>query len=102
MIALLRLNQVAKQRDPSFGGYVAAGQTLIDDIIQERRKELAFEGDRYWDLARLKLDVVRINLHNNYPSNTPLILAAGDDKRIWPIPQDEIDANPAVTQNPGY
>ncbi|MDQ6843114.1 MAG: RagB/SusD family nutrient uptake outer membrane protein [Bacteroidota bacterium] len=100
--ALLKLNQVGKQRDPSFIGYAATGQALIDDIILERRKELAFEGDRYWDLARLKLDVVRINLNNNYPSNTPLTLPAGDNKRIWPIPQDEIDANPAITQNPGY
>ena len=100
--ALLKLNQVAKERDPSFIGYVATGQALIDDIIQERRKELAFEGDRYWDLTRLKLDVIRVNLNNNYPSNTPLTLPVDDDKRIWPIPQDEIDANPAITQNPGY
>ena len=100
--ALDRLNEVAQQRDPSFGGYTSTGQALIDDIIQERRKELAFEGDRYWDLMRLNKDVVRVNLNNNYPSNTPLTLPAGDDKRVFPIPQDEIDANPSVMQNPGY
>ncbi len=96
------LNEVAQQRDPSFAGFTSTGQTLIDDIIQERRKELAFEGDRYWDIVRLNLDVTRINLDNNYPSNTPLTLPAGDDKRIWPIPQTEIDANPNIVQNPGY
>jgi hypothetical protein len=96
------LNEVAQKRDPSFGGYSSIGQTLISDIIQERRKELAFEGDRYWDIVRLNLDVTRTNLNNNYPSNTPLTLPAGDDKRIWPIPQAEIDANPNVEQNPGY
>jgi hypothetical protein len=100
--ARLYLNKVAQQRDPSFSGYTSSGQTLIDDIIQERRKELAFEGDRYWDIARLNLDVNRINLNNNYPSNTPLTLAAGNDKRIWPIPQAELDANPNIEQNPGY
>lgn len=100
--ARLWLNKVAQERDPSFSGYTSTGQTLIDDIIQERRKELAFEGDRYWDLVRLKLDVNRTNLNNNYPSNTPLALTAGDDKRIWPIPQAEIDANPNIEQNPGY
>ncbi len=100
--ALIRLNEVAKQRDPSFSGYSSAGQVLIDDIIVERRKELAFEGDRYWDLTRLNKDVVRINLNNNYPSNAPLVLPAGDNRRIWPIPQAERDANPSITQNTGY
>jgi hypothetical protein len=96
------LNEVAQKRDPSFSGYTSSGQTLINDIIQERRKELAFEGDRYWDLARLNQDVVRINLNNNYPSNTPLTLPAGNDKRIWPVPQAERDANPNISQNHGY
>lgn len=100
--ALSKLNQVAKQRDPAFARYTSNGQTLIDNIITERRKELAFEGDRYWDLARLKRDVVRINLNNNYPSNTPLTLPATSNKRVWPIPQDEIDANDIIMQNTGY
>lgn len=100
--ARLWLNKVAQERDPSFTGYSSSGETLINDIIRERRKELAFEGDRYWDLVRLKRDVVRQNLNNNYPSNTPLVLPAGDDKRIWPIPQQEIDANSNIEQNPGY
>lgn len=100
--ALVYLNMVAQKRDPSFGGFTTSGQTLIDNIIQERRKELAFEGDRYWDLMRLKMDVNRINLNNNYPSNTPLTLPAGSDKRIWPIPQAELDANPNIVPNPGY
>lgn len=100
--ALLYLNMVAQQRDPSFSGFTSSGQTLIDDIIRERRKELAFEGDRYWDLMRLNMDVKRVNLNDNYPSNTPLTLSAGSDKRIWPIPQAELDANPNIVPNPGY
>lgn len=100
--ARTRLNEVAQKRDPSFAGYNLTGQALIDAIINERRKELAFEGDRYWDLMRLNLDVVRINVNNNYPSNTPLTLSKTDNKRIWPIPQAEIDANPNITQNDGY
>ena len=100
--ALIRLNQVAQQRDPSFGGYVSTGATLKNDIIKERRKELAFEGDRYFDLARLNQNVARVNLNNNYSSNTPLTLTTADNKRIWPIPQSERDANPNISQNPGY
>lgn len=98
----MRLNEVAQKRDPAFAGYTSSGQALIDDIIQERRKELAFEGDRYWDLARLQKNVERTNLNNNYPPNTPLNISAGDFRRIWPIPQDEINANPGINQNTGY
>jgi starch-binding outer membrane protein, SusD/RagB family len=100
--ALTRLNQLAQLRDPSFAGYTSTGATLIEDILTERRKELAFEGHRYWDLTRLNRDVVRVNVNNNYPSNAPLTLAIGSAKRIWPIPQSEKDANTNITQNPGY
>ncbi len=100
--ALARLNQVAQIRDPSFAGYASSGATLLEDIINERRKELAFEGNRYSDLVRLNRDVVRINLNNNYPPSTPLTLPATSHKRIWPMPQAEIDVNPNIVQNPGY
>jgi hypothetical protein len=100
--ALLYLNMVAKQRDPSFAGYTSNGTDLIDDILDERRKELAFEGHRYWDLTRTNQDVVRTNLNGNYPSTAPLTLAATSTKRIWAIPQSERDANPNISQNPGY
>lgn len=78
----------------------STGNQLFEDIITERRKELAFEGDRYLDLLRLKREVVR---SDNYPStarNKPY----SDFRRILPIPQTETDANPAIKaqQNPGY
>ncbi|MCB0714542.1 MAG: RagB/SusD family nutrient uptake outer membrane protein [Chitinophagaceae bacterium] len=100
--ARIRLNQLAQMRDPSFGGYSSSGDNLKDDILNERRKELAFEGDRYYDLLRLNIPVIRTNLNNNYSSNTPLSLSVSSDKRIWPIPQVERDANPNISQNPGY
>ena len=99
---LLYLNQVAKQRDPSFLGYASTGAQLLDDIILERRKELAFEGKRYLDLLRLNRDVVRVNINNNYVGITPLTLTASNFRRIFPIPQDERDANPNINQNPAY
>lgn len=100
--ALLYLNMVAKQRDPSFAGYTATGTQLLANIILERRKELAFEGLRYWDLQRLKADVVRVNTNNNYVGVTPVLIPYSDYRRIWPIPQAEIDVNTAVSQNPNY
>ena len=100
--ARLYLNMVAKQRVPSFAGYTSTGTQLLNDIILERRKELAFEGMRYLDLLRLNRDVVRVNINNNYVGITPLTLPVSNFRRIFPIPQNEIDANPNIAQNTGY
>lgn len=103
-LALTYLNAVAKQRDAGFAGYSSSGTALLNDILLERRKELAFEGHRYWDLARYNMDVVRVNLAGNYPGNVPLVIAADNFRRILPIPQTELDANPNIRaqENPGY
>lgn len=96
--ALKYLNQVAIARDPSFTGYKSTGTILVNDIIQERRKELAFEGNRYADLNRLGLAVSR---SEQYPA-TARAIPLTDTRRISPIPQVELDANKNITQNPGY
>lgn len=78
----------------------STGSQLFEDIIAERRRELAFEGDRYLDLQRLKRDVVR---GADYPSSARSI-PYSNFRRILPIPQSELDANPNIRsqQNPGY
>ncbi len=94
------LNYVATRRDASFLGYTSTGAALMDDIIQERRKELAFEGDRFHDLNRLKKT---INRSTNYPA-AARVIAYPFNKRLLPIPQVETDANPTIKlqQNAGY
>lgn len=63
-------------------------QELIDTILLERRIELAFEGQRLGDLQRLQQDVTGL------PFDAPTL--------AFPIPQDEMDANENITQNPAY
>jgi hypothetical protein len=94
------LNYVVTRRDASFTGYTSTGAALLSDIITERRKELAFEGDRFHDLNRLKLP---INRSTNYPASARTI-AYPFDKRLLPIPQSETDVNPIIKaqQNAGY
>jgi len=102
-VARQYLNAVATRRDPNFLGYTSIGAQLLSDILLERRKELAFEGHRYWDLARNNLNVTRVNTAGNY-TGVPLTFATTNFRRIFPIPQAELDANPAIRdqQNPGY
>lgn len=96
--ALSYLNAVATRRDPAFTGYSSSGNQLLEDILTERRKELAFEGQRFHDLNRLKRPIARSANAPAAARNIPYPF----DKRILPIPQSEMDANPNMTQNGGY
>ena len=97
--ALATLNELATKRDPTFDGYSYSGTALIAAIIEERRKELAFEGDRMLDLNRLQKPIVRTA--SEYPPGTSNI-SADDHRRVMPIPRSEIDANRLIKQNKGY
>jgi hypothetical protein len=59
-----------------------------NDFIEERFRELAFEGDRLYTLKRLQKNV------DGLPYNA--------EKLILPIPQRETDVNANLSQNPGY
>ncbi|WP_342646230.1 RagB/SusD family nutrient uptake outer membrane protein [Mucilaginibacter sp. CSA2-8R] len=98
--ALTYLNQLARLRDPSFAGYTSSGTQLTTDILNERRKELAFEGLRFFDFTRLNLVINRPKQAFGYVSYPTVSLT--DIHRILPIPQSARDANSSLTQNPGY
>lgn len=105
--AKMYANNVATQRDPAFTGYTSTGAALLADIVQERRKELAFEGDRFNDLNRLKQPINRVQNAGAITAgagNVYLTIAYPDNKRVAPIPQTEIQANASIAgqQNPGY
>lgn len=59
-----------------------------DQIVQERFRELAFEGDWLWTKKRLKMNVGTKAYTDNY--------------LVLPVPQRERDVNKQLTQNPGY
>lgn len=93
------LNKVAQQRDPAFTGYASSGSQILEDILTERRKELAFEGNRFWDLVRLKRSFTKVS--NQNPLVTIAVTSA-TTQLIFPVPVAELNANPNIVQNPGY
>lgn len=99
--ALAALNKVREAR--GINAYSGTGDVLKTEIQNERRRELFAEGHRLFDLKRRDLPMDRSNLTLDW-SRVGLI-PAGSDKLEMPIPQDEIDANGALTiadQNPAY
>ncbi|QYJ68460.1 RagB/SusD family nutrient uptake outer membrane protein [Flavobacterium litorale] len=74
-------------------------------ILDERRRELAFEGHRYIDLKRLGAELgigIDRDTRDCASFSAPCGLPAGDFRFTLPIPRNEINANPGIEQNPGY
>jgi hypothetical protein len=76
---------------------------ILQWIMDERLMELAGEGQRWFDLRRWSLGGM-VTLNNAFfNSAIPLDMGFVADKHInFPIPDDETNVNPNVTQNPGY
>ncbi|WP_194774274.1 RagB/SusD family nutrient uptake outer membrane protein [Pararhodonellum marinum] len=72
----------------------AKNAVTLEEIIAERKAELAHEGHSIHDIKRLKGSVLDNNNSNVYNFDDP--------RMVFPIPQREMDANPNLIQNPGY
>lgn len=91
------INGSTKLYQPGSYGYVR------DQIWQERRMEMAFEWDRYFDLVRQgRAATVLHTFGRSRPNSRGLYFREGIHEHM-PIPQNEIDmSNGVVEQNPGY
>ncbi|MGX5817307.1 RagB/SusD family nutrient uptake outer membrane protein [Chitinophaga lutea] len=93
---LLRTNRIKNYVNEVF----ASKDAVITAIMNERAKELAYEGHRYWDLKRRSLPVTRPAA--DAPSATSATLSADNVRFTLPIPLTEIQANRLMEQDPGY
>jgi starch-binding outer membrane protein, SusD/RagB family len=117
---LIRAEAYAKQASPNLAGGTADLNTLrgnritgyvnvpnfvtaadlLNAVLEERFKELCFEGSRFFDLKRNNLPVARAA--SDVTSSAWQNLPAGDKYFVMPIPLLEMQANPNAVQNPGY
>jgi len=68
------------------------GSAFVDSLVADRARELCVEGERRWDLIRLKRFKQRMST---------LGITIDDYHLLLPIPQSEIQVNKHLTQNPG-
>jgi len=68
-------------------------------LERERRVEFLYEGHRWFDLVRTGRALAVLNA---YFAASGLSYSVEDYETLMPIPQREIDINPALEQNPGY
>lgn len=95
--AKIYLEAIAKRANPAV---VTPATPTLDDVLLERRKELALEGHRLWDALRNGKVLTRSGGRHLLG-----VLATVDNstlKAVLPIPEAERRKNANLTQNPGY
>jgi starch-binding outer membrane protein, SusD/RagB family len=91
-LALADLNRIRNRA--GLPSVTLTGPALLEEILKQRRVELAFEGDRWFTLKRLGRDIVKAA-----PAQTlPFI----DFRILAPVPVRELQINPNLQQNFGY
>ena len=95
------LDFIRQRADLTAPATTETGDALKDLIQQERRKELAFEGQRLFDLTRRKKGVSRTDCISGVCSKSYDVIEERQ-KFVMPIPQRELDVNKSLIQNKGY
>ena len=76
---------------------------MLNALLKERRLELVFEGQRWFDLVRLdKVEEVMNAVYAKDSGRKAQVYVFDKTSYRLPIPQSVIDANDKIQQNPGY
>lgn len=73
--------------------------TLRDAIMLERRLELIGEGHRWFDLLRTG---TAITVMNKWFKDNNILITIDQHNLLMPVPQSQVNTDPAIKQNPGY
>ena len=99
--ALEDLNELRRYRITNYSDVaIADAETLLDEIREERRKELCFEGHRWFDLRRYGMPSISHDM--KLDAGDPLLrytLREKDPLYTLPIPRVVLENNPRMEQN---
>lgn len=94
------LDLIRLRANPAAAPTTASGDQLVKEVLLERRKEMAFEGQRLYDIVRNKEDMTR--LPEDVTGTAAQKLTYPDTRMTFPIPKSETNVNTAIKQNEGY
>ncbi len=98
--ALALVNELRQRAFEGNGGDVSDGDLTLDFVLQERARELMWEGHRRTDLIRF--DRFSENGVWAWKGGVPEGRTTAGYLDLFPIPASDLRANPNLTQNPGY
>ena len=92
-----------------FDDYATSRTAMENLVLDERQRELLFEGKRWFDLVRISRrdgnnDRLITKVLPKFQENTSAIRIklSTSDILFWPYSRQEIKANPYLVQNPAY
>ncbi|OAD46063.1 RagB/SusD family nutrient uptake outer membrane protein [Polaribacter atrinae] len=100
-LAVTKINELRERAFGDTSGNISTADLTLEFVLDERSRELYWEGQRRTDLIR----------HNYFTSDTYLwpfkgnsINGSGvqDYRNLFPLPNTIITTNPNLKQNPGY
>jgi len=107
--ALMRLNAIRQRAGlaPRTLAQLATKQAFRDEVDLQRRLELAFEGERWFDLVRYARQTQADASATHKISALDIIAQFKSGNRdanylLFPFPQSELNNNALIQQNPGY
>lgn len=95
------LDYVNQIRTRSSASTITTSELTLDFVLDERGRELMFEGHRRTDLIRFGKFTGGSYLWP-WKGNVMNGTSIPDTYKLFPIPQKALEANPNLTQNPGY
>lgn len=110
------INKIRSRPSVEMPPVTATGQELLKKLQHERKIELFLEGHRFFDVRRWKIapevltfDAQKVDIYKNpqsgikeYTYSTIIENKFPEKMYYLPIPQQEMEKNPNLVQNPGY
>jgi starch-binding outer membrane protein, SusD/RagB family len=96
-----RPGEVDEENNPIVIGDITLGQLTLDFILDERGRELYWEGHRRTDLIRFNKFTGSAYIWE-WKGGEPEGRSIPDHLIIFPIPSADLATNPTLVQNPGY
>jgi hypothetical protein len=94
------VNQLRQRAYGDNSGDIAGADLTLDFVLDERARELWWEGHRRTDLIRF--DRFTTSGVWAWKGDVEAGTTTEAFRNLYPIPANEIVANPNLTQNPGY
>lgn len=99
--AVNRVNQIRARAYGNASGNITSGDLTLNFILDERARELYWEGQRRTDLVRYNYFTSNAYVWP-FKGNQPTGTSVGSFRNVFPIPSNTLQVNSNLTQNSGY
>ena len=94
-------DKINELRNRAGAPQISSSDLSVDFVLEERQRELYWEGQRRTDLVRAN-QFVTSNYLWPFKAGAATGKASDDHRRVYPIPVDILLVNNNLTQNQGY